>query len=28
MRSEVNVYMTPGEAVVTPSDYQTDLLIV
>jgi Xaa-Pro aminopeptidase len=28
MRSEVNVYMTPGEAVVTPRDYQTDLLIV
>ena len=28
MRSEVNVYMTPGEAVVTPPDYQTDLLIV
>jgi len=28
MRSEVNVYMTPGEAVVTPREYQTDLLIV
>jgi Xaa-Pro aminopeptidase len=28
MRSEVNVYMTPGEAVVTPKEYQTDLLIV
>jgi Xaa-Pro aminopeptidase len=28
MRSEVNVYMTPGEAVVTPADYQTELLIV
>ncbi|HEY6829162.1 MAG TPA: Xaa-Pro peptidase family protein [Gemmatimonadaceae bacterium] len=28
MRSEVNVYMTPGEAVVTPREYQTDLMIV
>src|SRR6476646_7697281 len=28
MRSEVNVYMVPGEAVVTPRDYQTELLIV
>lgn len=28
MRSEVNVYMVPGEAVVTPKDYQRDLLIV
>lgn len=28
MRSEVNVYLTPGEAVVTPREYQTDLLIV
>jgi Xaa-Pro aminopeptidase len=28
MRSEVNVYMTPGEAVVTPREYQTELLIV
>ena len=28
MRSEVNVYIMPGEAVVTPRDYQRDLLIV
>ena len=28
MRSEVNVYMVPGEAVVTPRDYQRELLIV
>lgn len=28
MRSEVNVYMVPGEAVVTPKEYQRDLLIV
>jgi Xaa-Pro aminopeptidase len=28
MRSEVNVYITPGEAVVTPRDYQKDLMIV
>jgi Xaa-Pro aminopeptidase len=28
MRSEVNVYMVPGEAVITPKDYQRDLLIV
>jgi len=28
MRSEVNVYIVPGEAVVTPRDYQRDLLIV
>jgi Xaa-Pro aminopeptidase len=28
MRSEVNVYLTPGEAVVTPREYQHDLLIV
>ena len=28
MRSEVNVYMVPGEAVITPKEYQRDLLIV
>ena len=28
MRSEVNVYLTPGEAVVTPREYQRDLLMV
>jgi len=28
MRSEVNVYLVPGEAVITPKDYQRDLLIV
>ena len=28
MRSEVNVYVLPGEAVVTPRDYQRELLIV
>jgi Xaa-Pro dipeptidase len=28
MRSEVNVYMTPGEAVITPREYQHDLTIV
>ncbi len=28
MRSEVNVYITPGEAVITPRDYQRDLMIV
>ncbi len=28
MRSEVNVYIVPGEAVVTPREYQRDLLIV
>ena len=28
MRTEVNVYVVPGEAVVTPNEYQTDLLIV
>ena len=28
MRSEVNVYLTPGEAVVTPREYQDELLIV
>jgi hypothetical protein len=24
----VNVYMLPGEAVVTPAEYQKDLIIV
>jgi Xaa-Pro aminopeptidase len=28
MRSEVNVYLEPGRAVVTPADYQRDLLVV
>jgi Xaa-Pro aminopeptidase len=28
MRSEVNVYITPGEAVITPREYQSELLIV
>jgi Xaa-Pro dipeptidase len=28
MRTEVNVYVLPGEAVVTPNEYQHDLLIV
>ncbi len=28
MRSEVNVYIVPGEAVVTPAEYQKDLIIV
>jgi len=28
MRSEVNVYLVPGEAVVTPSDYQRELPVV
>jgi Xaa-Pro dipeptidase len=28
MRTEVNVYITPGEAVVTPREYQSELLIV
>jgi Xaa-Pro aminopeptidase len=28
MRSEVNVYLTAAEAVVTPANYQRDLLIV
>jgi hypothetical protein len=28
MRTEVNVYMTAGEAVVTPSEYQAELMIV
>jgi Xaa-Pro dipeptidase len=28
MRTEVNVYITPGEAVVTPREYQRDLMIV
>jgi len=28
MRSEVNVFLRPGEAVVTPRGYQTDLIEV
>ena len=28
MRSEVNVYITPGEAVITPREYQQELTIV
>jgi Xaa-Pro dipeptidase len=28
MRTEVNVYIVPGEAVITPAEYQKDLLIV
>ncbi len=28
MRSEVNVYLTPGQAVVTPREYQTEIAIV
>ncbi len=28
MRTEVNVYLTPGKAVVTPRDYQRELIIV
>lgn len=28
MRTEVNVYIIPGEAVVTPAEYQQELLIV
>lgn len=28
MRTEINVYITPGEAVVTPKTYQHDLMIV
>jgi Xaa-Pro aminopeptidase len=28
MRSEVNVYLTPAEAVVTPREYQRDMAIV
>ncbi|HET9453863.1 MAG TPA: Xaa-Pro peptidase family protein [Gemmatimonadaceae bacterium] len=27
MRSEVNVYLVPGQAVVTPSEYQKDLIV-
>jgi Xaa-Pro dipeptidase len=27
MRSEVNVYLVPGEAVVTPTEYQRELII-
>ena len=28
MRTEVNVYITPGEAVITPRDYQRELMMV
>ena len=28
MRTEVNVYVTPGKAVVTPRDYQKELMVV
>ncbi|HEX7020132.1 MAG TPA: Xaa-Pro peptidase family protein [Gemmatimonadaceae bacterium] len=28
MRSEVNVYLEPGKAVVTPTEYQRDLIVV
>lgn len=28
VRSEVNVYIVPGEAVVTPREYQRDLIVV
>jgi Xaa-Pro aminopeptidase len=28
MRTEVNVYITPGEAVITPREYQQDLMLV
>jgi Xaa-Pro aminopeptidase len=28
VRSEVNVYLTPGQAVVTPRDYQRELTVV
>jgi Xaa-Pro aminopeptidase len=28
MRTEVNVYLLPGQAVVTPRDYQRDLIVV
>jgi Xaa-Pro aminopeptidase len=28
MRSEVNVYLTPGQAVVTPREYQRELTII
>jgi Xaa-Pro aminopeptidase len=28
MRTEVNVYLVPGRAVVTPRDYQRDLIVV
>ena len=27
MRSEVNVYLVPGQAVVTPAEYQKDLIV-
>jgi Xaa-Pro dipeptidase len=28
MRSEVNVYLVPGQAIVTPAEYQKDLIVV
>jgi hypothetical protein len=28
MRSEVNVFLRPGEAVVTPKNYQVELMEV
>jgi hypothetical protein len=28
MRSEVNMYVEAGRAVVTPSDYQKELIVV
>ena len=28
VRSEVNIYIEPGKAVVTPADYQRDLIII
>ena len=28
MRTEVNVYVTPGKAVVTPHEYQRELMVV
>jgi Xaa-Pro aminopeptidase len=28
MRTEVNVYVTPGKAVVTPREYQKELTVV
>jgi Xaa-Pro aminopeptidase len=28
MRSEVNAFLEPGRAVITPTDYQRELLVV
>ena len=28
MRSEVNAFLQPGRAIITPSDYQRDLIVV